>query len=126
ESGSLRERFGQIATTGLMVLRQPLGGRPKVGGAGWAERRLFDQVRHSEPGFVLLCQAGREVVEEGCAASAAKAVDAQMPGRPERCRCLAQLAPSAAHWLPQSDNGNDATATRTQALSRLHAELIGA
>jgi ATP-dependent Lhr-like helicase len=39
-----RSRFAGIAQTGLMVLRQPLGGPRKVGGRDWIERRLFDQI----------------------------------------------------------------------------------
>ncbi len=50
-SDALRDRFANVATTGLMVLRQPLGGRRKVGGHDWAARRLFDQVRDHRPAF---------------------------------------------------------------------------
>src|SRR5262249_9445632 len=56
-SPALRQRFERVAQTGLMVLRNPLGPRRKVGGKHWTERRLFDQVRAVEPDFVLLRQA---------------------------------------------------------------------
>ena len=45
DSVSLRERFRRVATTGFMVLRNPVGRRRKVGGHAWAERRLFEQMR---------------------------------------------------------------------------------
>ena len=46
-----------------MVLRQPLRGRPKVGGSAWAANRLFDSLQAMDADFVLLRQARRELVE---------------------------------------------------------------
>src|SRR5947209_10509545 len=72
DSRALRERFQRVALTGLMLLRHPLGRRRRVGGPGWGERRLFDQVRAARPDFVLLRQAEREVHEEVCDAAGAR------------------------------------------------------
>src|SRR5204862_1348 len=72
DSVTLRERFRCVVLTGLMLLRNPLGQRRRVGGRDWAERRLFEQVRSRHPEFVLLRQALREVrmetvdAEAGC------------------------------------------------------------
>src|SRR5205823_2595585 len=65
-SQTLRERFRRVALTGLMLLRNPLGKRRRVGGHDWPERRLFDQVRAADPEFVLLRQAEGEVRDEMC------------------------------------------------------------
>src|SRR5262249_54052111 len=52
--GVVNDRFAKVAQTGLMLLRQPLGRRRRVGGAAWAERRLAEQVRAHDSDFVLL------------------------------------------------------------------------
>ncbi len=41
----IRGRFNRVAQTGLMLLRNPLGRKRRVGGRDWGERRLFEQVR---------------------------------------------------------------------------------
>ena len=51
ESQMLRERFRRVATTGLMLLRNPLGRRRRVGGPSWGEQQLFDQVRQRDAAF---------------------------------------------------------------------------
>ncbi len=95
---SLRRRFGRAALTGLMVLRQPLGGRRKVGGRSWAERRLFDQVRWADPEFVLLQQARRELLAEACDTAAALQYMEEVPRRHVRCRWLSEVSPFAEGW----------------------------
>ncbi len=72
DCASLRTRFANVVTIGLMMLRQPLGGRRKVGGHDWAERRLFDQVRAIDPDFVLMRQAEREMISEVCTVDRAR------------------------------------------------------
>ena len=69
---ALRQRFGQVALTGLMLLRNPLGKGRHVGGRDWGERRLFDQVQVRDPDFLLLRQAEREVRADLCDAKAAR------------------------------------------------------
>src|SRR5262249_18456000 len=70
-SDAWRERFQRVAYTGLMLLRNPIGHRRRVGGRMWAQRRLFDQVQAHDPDFVLLRQAAREVRADLCDAQAA-------------------------------------------------------
>lgn len=99
-----RSRFADIAHTGLMVLRQPLGGPRKVGGRDWIERRLFDQVFDADPEFALLRQAHRETLTVACDAAAADRFLAQRP--PLCLRYLPEPSPFAAAWL---DVGEEAS-----------------
>ena len=124
-SDALRDRFANVATTGLMVLRQPLGGRRKVGGHDWAARRLFDQVRAADPQFILLRQAEREMTSEVCDADAARAYLAQLPNCHIRCRRLGEISPFAATWT-QPGAPPDANTWHTEILTTLHAELTHA
>src|SRR5262249_28552207 len=94
----LRERFRRVATTGLMLLRNPLGRRRRVGGVDWAERRLFSRVVEAEPDFVLLRQAQREVWESCCDAVAARKFLEDLPRWTLRLRRLAAVSPFAAAW----------------------------
>jgi Lhr-like helicase len=122
-SEMLRERFQRLAHTGLMLLRQPLNGRPRVGGRNWAQRRLFDQVQAKEPDFVLLRQAMREVMMETCDLTAAVDYLNSLPRLTIRCRCLSQPSPFAQYWTQIEEGPNDAVINPTAALERLHAEL---
>jgi ATP-dependent Lhr-like helicase len=99
ESWLLRERFADVATTGLMLLRHPVGGRRKVGGRAWGARRLFDQVRAADPDFVLLKQAEREAARDACAADLVRRHLEELPQRMIRCRWLSEPSPFAAGWL---------------------------
>lgn len=99
DSWLLRERFAGVAMTGLMLLRHPRGGRRKVGGRDWAERRLFDQVRFADPDFVLLRQAERETAREACDGAAAHAFLTELAGKMIRVRWLPEPSPFAASWL---------------------------
>jgi ATP-dependent Lhr-like helicase len=125
DSAALRERFRRVAFTGLMLLRNPLGGRRRVGGRDWAERRLFDQVRAHAPGFVLLRQAAREVRAEVCDAAAALRFAEELPGRAVRCRWLAQPSPFAEAWTQSGAGAFEEVETAAEALQRLHAVLTG-
>ena len=58
DSAALRERFRCVALTGLMLLRNPLGRRRRVGGRDWAERQLFEQVRTELKARGLMTYAG--------------------------------------------------------------------
>ncbi len=120
---SMRERFAQAATIGLMVLRNPVGGRRKVGGHDWVQRRLFDQVRDAAPNFVLLRQAESEMQTEVCDADAARRYVSELPGRFVRCRRLDQISPFAQSWTQEADILDE---SREETLASLHAELVGA
>lgn len=121
----LRERFRKVALTGFMLLRNPLGGKPRVGGHDWAERRLFEQVRAAESDFVLLRQALREVHEDCCDVRAARTFVAQLAGWSLHVRRLSQPSPFAQGWTQPAAGAAESAESPTEALQRLHAYLTG-
>ncbi len=125
DSPMLRERFRRVATTGLMLLRNPLGRRRRVGGATWGERELFDQVRQRDAAFVLLRQALREVRGEACDVAAALAYARQLPSLSVRCRWLPQPSPFAENWTQLAPGAIEMIESPAEALQRLHARLTG-
>jgi ATP-dependent Lhr-like helicase len=124
-SVTLRERFRRVALTGLMLLRNPLGRRRRVGGHDWAERRLFEQVSADDPDFVLLRQAWREVREECCDGEAARAFLEELPRKTLRCRWLPCVSPFAESWTQLAAGPAEAVESPAEALQRLHAALTG-
>lgn len=56
----LAHAFEKTAETALLVLRNPLGKRHRVGGRSWIKRRLFHWYRRANDAFVLLDQARRD------------------------------------------------------------------
>jgi ATP-dependent Lhr-like helicase len=125
EAPALRQRFGKVAQTGLMVLRNPLGRRQKVGGPSWAERRLFDKVRSADPGFVLLKQSEREVRDELCDAGSALLFAQQLARLTVRCRTLTQPSPFVESWSDVAAGPTEEQESPAEALQRLHAALMG-
>ena len=125
DSESLRSRFARVAQTGLMLLRNPEGRPRKVGGADWAERRLFEQVKAHDADFVLLRQALREVREELCDAETALAFAHRLPSLTIRCRWLARPSPFASAWTQSEPGEPDRARTAAEALAQLHQELTG-
>jgi ATP-dependent Lhr-like helicase len=123
ESEILRERFQQVAQTGLMLLRNPLRGRRHVGGRLWGERRLFDRVRAADSEFVLLRQALREVRVERCDAAAAIAFVQDLPHCTIHCRILEQTSPFARHWTQREEGAAQEIESPAEALVKLHAGL---
>jgi ATP-dependent Lhr-like helicase len=119
---SLRERFQRTAFTGLMLLRNPLGRRRRVGGPDWAERRLFDKIVAEDPNFVLLRQAVREAREECCDCRATRAFLEDLERLPIRCRQLPAPSPFVQSWT-QLDAGAVSSESPAEALERLHALL---
>jgi Lhr-like helicase len=126
DSAALRQRFQRVALTGLMLLRNPLGRRPRVGGRDWGERRLFDEVRRGDPDFVLLRQAEREVRRDVCDGDAARAFAADLPRLLVRCRRLTGISPLVEAWGPVDAGPTESVETPAEALQRLHAALTGA
>ncbi len=126
DSVALRERFRRVALTGLMLLRNPVGRRRRVGGGDWAERRLFEQLRAADPDFVFLRQARREVASEVCDAAAARAFAEGLPGRAVRCRWLPRPSPFVAGWTQAAAGPHEEVETPAEALQRLHGLLTGA
>jgi ATP-dependent Lhr-like helicase len=125
DSAALRARFQRVALTGLMLLRNPLGRKPRVGGRDWGERRLFDRVRGRNPEFVLLRQAEREVRRDVCDSAAARQFVEELPRRLLRCRRLAHISPFVEAWGPVEPGPTEAVETPDQVLRRLHAALTG-
>jgi ATP-dependent Lhr-like helicase len=119
----LRERFRRVATTGLMLLRQPLGRRRRVGGADWPDRRLFDQVRAGAPDFVLLRQAEREVRRDVSDGERARQFLEELPRQALRLRWLPQPSPFVEHWTEVASGPAGTAEDPAEALRRLHAAL---
>jgi ATP-dependent Lhr-like helicase len=95
----LRERFAAVSRIGLMVLRNPVGGRRVVGGRDWEERRLFDEVRAVDPDFPLVRQARSETSTEVCDIATALRWLGRVPQLAIRQRWLADSSPFAQAWL---------------------------
>ncbi|MFO0867204.1 MAG: hypothetical protein U0744_21625 [Gemmataceae bacterium] len=95
----LRERFASVARIGLMVLRNPIGGRRIVGGRDWEERRLFEEVRAVDPHFPLVSQARRETSTDVCDTATAIRWLCRVPRLAIRQRWLADSSPFAQAWL---------------------------
>jgi ATP-dependent Lhr-like helicase len=94
------DRFRQVAETGLMLLRNPLGRRRRVGGRDWAGRRLMNWLRFAAPRFPLLEQTFREVRDEVFDAPSAVRWLRVLSGRPIRLRVLPERSPFAEAWGP--------------------------
>jgi Lhr-like helicase len=122
--GVVNNRFAKVAQTGLMLLRQPLGRRRRVGGAAWAERRLAEQVRAHDPDFVLLRQARREALAAACADTARRYAE-ELPRLEVRVRRLPRPSPFAESWLGLDSLPAEDAETPEEALRRLHAALFG-
>jgi ATP-dependent Lhr-like helicase len=118
-----RERFRGTASTGLMLLRNPVGKRVRTGGTHWAERQLYDQVQAADPDFVLLRQARREVGEDLLDARAARSFAEELPRRALRWRWLPGVSPLAEHWTQATEGPTEAGESPADALTRLHAML---
>lgn len=103
-SSGLRERFARVACTGMMVLRNPLGRKRRVGGRTYLEQRLFEQLYAIDPDFVLLRQSRREMREECCDADNARAYLETMPKRAIRVRWPGTASPFAENWLEPISN----------------------
>jgi ATP-dependent Lhr-like helicase len=125
EGAALRARFQRVAQTGLMLLRNPLGRRQKVGGHDWGRRRLFDKVRGGDPHFVLLRQAEREVRRDVCDGEAARRFAEELPRLTLRCRRLAHISPFVEGWGLLTPGPTESVETPAEALQRLHAALMG-
>jgi ATP-dependent Lhr-like helicase len=118
----MRERFANVAQTGLMVLRNPQGRKLRVGGASWAREQLFDVVRTTAPDFLLLRQARCEAATSSCDLTTAQSFVARLPRMHVRQRWLGEPSPFADGLLAINDGPID-TAAPDDALDRLHREL---
>ena len=114
-------RFRHVAGTALMVLRNPEGGRRRVGGLLWASTRLYPLVKAACPSHPLLQETRREVLEDVLNAPEALAWLATRPT--VRLRRLDGLSPFAAAWIDPGSAEPLRYESAAEALRRLHARL---
>jgi len=118
-------QFRQSAATGLMVLRNMDGNRPRVGGLDWVSRRLYPKLLETCPEHPLLRQARRDVLERVLDFPAVKR---WLQGNPAfRFRRLDGISPFTAAWLdPFGRYSNEPMlfGSADDALQRLHDRLF--
>ncbi len=118
----LARRFRHVATTALMVLRHPEGGRLKVGGLNWVSNRLYPLVLAACPHHPLLRETRREVLEDHLDSRSARD---WLETRPTiRLRRLDGLSPFAAAWVGTTGAESLRFEPPAEALRRLHARLM--
>lgn len=117
-------RFRHIAATALMVLRNPEGGRRRVGGLLWVSTRLYPLVKAACPDHPLLRETRREVLEDLLDLPTAQTWLEQGPE--VRLRVLDALSPFAAAWIVSGTGESLQYESPSEALRRLHARLAGA
>ncbi len=116
-------RFRHVASTALMVLRNPEPGRRvRVGGLNWVSTRLYPMVKSACPDHPLLRETRREVLEDVLDVPAATRWLAER--REIRVRHLPALSPFAAAWIEQGEADILRFESPEAALRRLHARLV--
>jgi ATP-dependent Lhr-like helicase len=118
----LARRFRHVAATALMVLRNPEGGRTKVGGLSWVSQRLFPLVTAACPSHPLLKETRREVLEDCLDARAARAWLETKPS--PRFRSLDGPSPFASAWIDPGGAEPLRFEPPQEALKRLHERLV--
>ncbi|MDR3634141.1 MAG: DEAD/DEAH box helicase [Isosphaeraceae bacterium] len=118
----LARRFRHVAANALMVLRNPDGGRRKVGGLLWVSQRLYPLVKAATPDHPLLRETRREVLHDLLDAPSARAWLERSPTL--RFRMLPELSPFAAAWIVPADSEPLRFESPADALKRLHARLV--
>ncbi len=116
-------RFRHVASTALMVLRNPDGGRTRVGGMLWVSQRLYPLVRAACPDHPLLRETRREVLEDLLDVRSALGWLASNPAI--RLRALDGPSPFATAWVDPSGPEPLRFESADDALGRLHARLVG-
>jgi ATP-dependent Lhr-like helicase len=118
----LAGRFRNIASTALLVLRNPEPGRRvRVGGMNWVSERLYPLIKAATPDHPLLRETRREVLEDLLDLPRA---EAWLASKPEiRFRSLPALSPFALAWLAPGRSEPLAFESPTDALRRLHQRL---
>jgi ATP-dependent Lhr-like helicase len=119
----LARRFRHVAATALMVLRNPDGKRTRVGGMNWVAKRLYPLVRAACPDHPLLRESQREVLNDLLDTRSALAWLACCPEI--RFRSLPAPSPFAAAWVNPAGPEPLRFESPDDALSRLHARLVG-
>jgi ATP-dependent Lhr-like helicase len=119
----LARRFRHVAATALMVLRNPEGGRTRVGGMLWVSQRLYPLVKAACPDHPLLRETRREVLDD--LLDVRSALDWLAEGPMIRLRSLAASSPFASAWVDPSGPEPLRFESAEDALGRLHARLVG-
>jgi ATP-dependent Lhr-like helicase len=118
-------RFRHVASTALMVLKNPEGGKKRrVGGLLWVSNRLYPLVKAACPEHPLLRETRREVLEDLLDAPAALSWLETLPA--VRLRLLDGLSPFAQAWIDPSTPEPFRFESPGDALRRLHARLASA
>jgi ATP-dependent Lhr-like helicase len=118
----LASRFRHVASTALMVLRNPEPGRRvRVGGLSWVSRRLYPLVQATCPEHPLLREVRREVLNDRLDLPAAKAWLERKPRL--RLRSLDAASPFASAWIEPAAGESHQFESADDALRRLHARL---
>jgi len=119
----LARRFRHVASTALMVLRNPDGGRTRVGGLLWASTRLYPLVKAACPDHPLLRETRREVLDDRLDAPSALAWLATRPVA--RFRTLDGPSPFTLAWIDPGSPAAESVRFEApgDALRRLHARL---
>ncbi len=117
----LARRFRHVAASALMVLRNPEGSRPRVGGLLWVSNRLYPLVQAACPDHPLLRETRREVLEDVLDAPTARSWLESGPAL--RFRRLAAPSPFTAAWIDLGGPEPLRFEPPEAALRRLHARI---
>ena len=117
-------RFRHVASTAMMVLKNPEGGRRRVGGLLWVSTRLYPLVKAACPNHPLLRETHREVLNDLLDTPSTLA---WLSEKPEvRFRTLNAISPFGAAWVEPGQADCLQFDTPADALKRLHARLASA
>jgi ATP-dependent helicase Lhr and Lhr-like helicase len=122
QSALLRDRFAQVAQTGLLVLRHTAAGASLPPAHRVGERR-YEEIRLVAPDFVLLRQAEREAARVCDVATALVFVE-RLPRMQLRQRSLAEPSPFADSLLATHVGPLEPPPAPEEALRRLQDELL--
>jgi ATP-dependent Lhr-like helicase len=118
----LARRFRHVASTALMVLRNPDGPRRRVGGLLWVSQRLYPMLKAACPDHPLLRETRREVLADLLDAPGAEDWLASRPAL--RFRELSAASPFATAWIDPEHGEAVRFESAAQALKRLHVRLM--
>jgi ATP-dependent helicase Lhr and Lhr-like helicase len=118
----LARRFRHVASTALMVLRNPDGGRRRVGGLFWVSQRLYPLLKARCPEHPLLRETRREVLDDLLDISSA--LDWLRARPTPRLRVLRSPSPFTAAWIDPALAEHVCFEPAGDALKRLHARLV--
>lgn len=118
---ALRTHFDQVARNGLMLLKNPTGPRPRVGGSQWSGDRLLRWLQFVQPEFPLVRQAVLEVRDQMFATQAVLEWLQRLQRRVIRQRWLNKPSPLVRSWFDE-DGLSQASASLEATLLHLHQQ----